>query len=171
MAPVSRIKNNKEKEKMMLEARPVVKNKFWIVEQAGQQVATIQAAPDGVVLVKGQKREKFVSFKLLKDKYNIHVGRATKLPTKDITTNEIYNYPTDCRPYNELYDVRRRLPFYTKSAKSKSVYCAGYYAIQLNGEWARHFCPKSITVNRYPFHGPYATPAEADRKLDQLKTS
>lgn len=171
MARVQRTKDSKEKEKMMLEARPVVKNKFWIVEQAGQQVATIQAAPDGVVLVKGQKREKFVSFKLLKDKYNIHVGRATKSPAKAINTNEIYNFPTDCRPFNELYDVRRRLPFYTKSAKSKSVYCAGYYAIQLNGEWDRHFCPKSITINRYPYHGPYATPAEADRVVQELKTS
>lgn len=170
MARVPRIKNSEEKEKMMLEARPVVKNKFWIVEQEGQQVATIQAAPDGVVLVKGQKREKFVSLKLLKDKYNIHVGRA-KTTVKPITTNEIYSYPTDCRPHNELYDVRRRLPFYTKSEKSKSVYCAGYYAIQLNGEWDRHFCPKSITINRYPYHGPYATPGEADRVLQELKTS
>ena len=31
--------------------------------------------------------------------------------------------------------------------------------------------PKSITINRYPFHGPYATPTEADRKVKHLKTS
>lgn len=171
MAPVSRIKNNKEKEKMMLEARPVVKNKFWIVEQAGQQVATIQAAPDGVVLVKGQKREKFVSFKLLKDKYNIHVGRAAKTAKPAVKTYAIYDFPTDCRPFNELYDVRRKLPFYTKTNKSKSFYCAGYYAIQLNGEWKEHFCPKSITVNRYPYHGPYATPSEAQRKIRELESN
>lgn len=155
---------------MTLEAKPVVKNKFWIVEQAGEKVATIQAAPDGVVLVKGQKREKFVSLKLLKDKYNIHVGRAPKAEKKAVNTYEIYSFPTDCRPYNELYDVRRRLPFYTKSSKSKSVFCAGYYAIQLNGEWDEHFCPKAITVNRYPYHGPYATPAQAQAKLRELKS-
>lgn len=171
MARVSRIKNNKEKEKMMLEARPIVKNKFWIVEEAGQQVATIQAAPDGVVLVKGHKREKFVSFKLLKDKYNIHVGRAVKQTKSPIKTYAIYNYPTDVQPHNELYDVKRKLPFYTKSNKSKSYFCAGYYAIMLNGEWVEQFCPKIITLNRYPYHGPYSTPTQAQTKIQQLKTS
>ena len=55
---------------MTMEAKPVVKNKFWVVEEGGRQVATIQASPDGLVLVKGHQREKFVNFKLLKDKYN-----------------------------------------------------------------------------------------------------
>lgn len=156
---------------MILEAKPVIKNKFWVVEQAGQQVATIQATSEGVVLVKGSEREKFVNFKLLSAKYNIHVGRATRTARPMISQHDIYGYPADCRPYNELYDVRRRLPFYTKSAKSKSYYCAGYYAVMLNDQWVEQFCPKSITISRYSFHGPYRTSSEAARKITSLQAN
>lgn len=169
MAKISRT-NNKKEEKVTLEAKPIVKNKFWIVEQAGEQVATIQAAPDGVVLVKGQKREKFVNLKLLKDKYNIHLGRASKQTKSPVKTYAIYDFPTDCKPYNEIYDVRRKLPFYTKTAKSKSYFCAGYYAVKLNSTWQEQFCPKLITLNRYPYHGPYATLAEVQQQLQELNT-
>lgn len=153
--------------KMTLEAKPVIKNKFWIVEEEGQQVATIQAAPDGVVLVHDGQREKFVNFKLLSSRYNIRAGKAVK--NKSDSGHNIYGYPTDCKPHNELYNVRRRLPSYTKSAKSKSYYCAGYYAVFINDEWTAHFCPKSITVSRYPYHGPFKTKDEANGKIRQLK--
>lgn len=152
---------------MTLEAKPVIKNKFWVVEEEGHQVATIQASPDGVVLVHGDQREKFVNFKLLSSKYNIKIGKAVK--NKGSTGHNIYGFPTDCTPHNELYNVKRRLPFYTKNAKSKSFYCAGYYAVYVNDEWSMHFCPKSITVSRYPYHGPYRTKDEANGKIQELK--
>lgn len=148
--------------KMTLEAKPVIKNKFWIVEESGQQVATIQAAPDGVVLVKDNQREKFPNIKLLSNRYNIHVGsapRGTKTVNKD---HNIYGFPTGTRPYNALYDVRRRLPYFTKTAKSKSFYCAGYYSIKIGSLWSVEFCPKSILVRRYQYRGPYKTSQEAE---------
>ena len=154
-----------------MEAKPIIKNKFWIVEDAGQQVATIQAAPDGVVLVKGTRREKFVNFKLLSAKYNIHVGKAPKTKKTDDVTHDIYGFPTDSKPYNELYDVRRRLPFFTKTTKSKSFYCAGYYAVNINGVWDYHFCPKSITISRYDYHGPYKNKEDAIGKINILKNA
>lgn len=168
---MSQVSNKKTKEQMILQAKPVIKNKFWVVEQAGQQVATIQATPEGVVLVHEAGREKFVNFKLLSAKYNIHVGRAAKTAKSMVSQHDIYGYPADCKPHNELYDVRRRLPFYTKSAKSKSYYCAGYYAVNLNDEWIEQFCPKSITISRYSYHGPYRTSTEADRKIKSLNTN
>lgn len=155
---------------MMLEARPIIKNKFWIVEDQGEKVATIQAAPDGVVLVQGAAREKFVNFKLLSNKYNIKAGKAVKPLRSAAKGYHIYDFPTDCKPHNELYDVRRRLPFYTKTAKSKSFFCAGYYAVQINGHWKEQFCPKSITINRYDYHGPYKTEAEMYTKIVELNS-
>lgn len=154
---------------MTLEAKPVIKNKFWIVENQGEKVATIQAAPDGVVLVQGTQREKFVNFKLLSAKYNIKAGKAVK--NKQSIGHNIYGYPTDTAPHNELYNVRRKLPFYTKSAKSKSYFCAGYYAILINDEWSTHFCPKNITVSRYPYHGPFKTKEEANGKIQMLQAN
>lgn len=150
---------------MTLEAKPVIKNKFWIVEEEGQQVATIQAAPDGVVLVQGDQREKFPNIKLLSNRYNIHVGKAPRDAKTIKKDYNIYGFPTGSKPYNELYDVRRRLPYFTKTAKSKSFYCAGYYAVKINDEWSEHFCPKSIVIKRYSYLGPYRTKEEARQAI------
>ena len=147
---------------MTLKARPIVKNKFWIVESNGEPVATIQASPDGVVLVKDQQREKFTSFKILSAKYNIKVDRGSSATT---TPRTIYDFPVDSKSYNEVYDVRRRLPFYTKTAKSKSFFCAGYYAVCINDQWGEHFCPKVITLNRYRYLGPFATKEQVQHAI------
>lgn len=153
---------------MDLEAKPVVKNKFWIVEREGQKVATIQATPNGVVFVDGQRREQFVNIKLLSAKYNIKVARGSAGTKTAVKSYEIYGFPTNSKPYNQVYDVRKRLPYFTKNSKSKSYYCAGFYAIKFNDEWGTHFCPKSITVNRYPHFGPYRSQTEADIKVREV---
>ena len=45
-------------------AKPVVKNKFWVVENHGQKIATIQARDDGgFVYVHDELREFFPSVK------------------------------------------------------------------------------------------------------------
>lgn len=142
-------------------AKPVVKNKFWVVEDQGEKVATIQAREDGgFVYVHDDQREYFPSFIVLKKKYNIRFGRAktTKQPTKE---NCVYGYPVVGKIFNQVYDIKRKLPIYSKSAKSKSLYCAGYYLISVNQIWCLQFCPKNITLNRYQFQGPFRTEQEA----------
>lgn len=153
---------------MDLEAKPVIKNKFWIVENQGEKVATIQATPEGVVLVKDNQREKFVNFKLLSNKYNIKVSKGSIGSRNAVKSYDVYGFPTNSKPYNAIYNVRKRLPYFTKNSKSKSYYCAGFYAVQLDDEWTTHFCPKSITVNRYPYYGPYKSQTEANLKIEQI---
>lgn len=139
-------------------AKPVVKNKFWVVEDQGHKVATIQAVEDGgFVYVHDDQREKFNSIKLLSKQYNITFDKPVKKSAKVATDNHIHGYPTQAKPHNELYDVSRRLPVYTKTAKSKSYFCAGYYIIQFENHWTKAYCPKLITLNRYPFRGPFST--------------
>ena len=138
-------------------ARPVVKNKFWVVEDQGHRVATIQAVEDGgFVYVHDDQRERFTSIKILSEQYNITFDKSAKKSIK-AAENHIHGYPTQAKPHNELYDVSRRLPVYTKTAKSKSYFCAGYYIVQFESHWAKAYCPKLITLNRYPFRGPFAT--------------
>lgn len=139
-----------------LVAKPVIKNKFWIVEDDGEQVATIQAIDDGsgVTYVHGDHRERFHSIKLLSSRYNIHIARS-EFKNKKSSTYEIYGYPVVCKPYNPLFDVQRRLPIFTKSSKSKSFYCAGYYLVNINETWTKFYCPKLIILNRNTFFGPF----------------
>lgn len=146
-------------------AKPVVKNKFWVVEDQGEKVATIQAREDGgFVYVHDDQREYFPSVTVLKKKYNIRFGRAKALghPVKE---NCVYGYPVASKVFNQVYDIKRKLPIYSKSLKSKSLYCAGYYLIKINQVWCLQFCPKNITLNRYQFQGPFRTEQEAKNAI------
>jgi hypothetical protein len=153
---------------MTLEAKTIIKNKFWIVEDQGKKIATIQAMPGGVVFVKDNQREPFPNIKNLTKRYNIQVVNETKNPRSKLKTFDVYGYPTNSRPYNQVYDLKRKLPFFTKTSKSKSLFCAGYYAILINNSWKEHFCPKSITVKRYQYLGPFKTQYQVQEALSSI---
>jgi len=151
-------------------ATPVVKNKFWVVENHGNKIATIQAREDGgFVYVHDNQREYFPSTKDIKRKFNIKFEAAKKI-TKN-TNNEVYGYPITGKAYNQVYDVQRKLPIYSKLSKSKSFYCAGYYLIKLNDMWTTSYCPKNITLNRYEFKGPFKTDKEMQIELRRCKNA
>ena len=153
-------------------ARPIVKNKFWVVEHRGTKIATIQAVEDGsFVYVHDDLREKFTSIKILSKQYDIMFDKPTKKVVKAVAGNHIHGYPTQAKPHNELYDVTRKLPVYTKTAKSKSYFCAGYYIIKFDSHWAKSYCPKLITLNRYPFCGPYSSQEEMQLELRKANGS
>lgn len=148
-------------------AKPVIKNKFWVVENHGQKIATIQAREDGgLVYVHNEQREFFPSIKVLKQKYNIKFSASSK-PQKN-QNGQVYGFPIVGKSYNEVYDVQKRLPIYTKTEKSKSQYCAGYYLLFLNNVWTKAFCPKSISVNRYQYLGPFSTEVEMLEKYKEV---
>jgi hypothetical protein len=149
----------------MVEAKTIVKNKFWIVEENGHQVGTIQAVPDGVVLVKGPSREKFPSFKILANKHNIKVRQSSKKITVE---NSVHGYPCDSKPHNSIYDVKSKLPLYTKDSKSRSYYCAGYYLIKFEEAWLSVFCPKKIVLSRNEFLGPFGNKDALNQCLKQI---
>jgi hypothetical protein len=147
----------------MLTAKNIVTDKFWIVEQNGNPVATIQTAHDGVVLVRDQQREKFPSISTLKQKYNIIFNYSRPAIKISSTTDQqkIYGYPTSSPAYNILYDVKLQLPVYTQELDSKCYFCAGYYLIKMKTHWELEFNPKLIMLNRYEFLGPFVSESDA----------
>jgi hypothetical protein len=153
---------------MTIEAKPVVKNKYWIVEDDGRKVGTIQAAEDGVVLVQDNHRLKYPSIKVLGTAHNIRFVGGQRKQTRSV--DSVYDYPCRTVPYNAIYDLRLKLPLYTTTAKSRSYYCAGYYLVQLNDQWLVDFCPKKIIVSRNPYQGPFRTEAECKLRLAELST-
>jgi hypothetical protein len=151
---------------MTLQAKAIVKNKCWIVENNGKKIATILANPKGVVWVdqEDQHREQFASLRLLSDKYNVIVDKTA--PKKVInSTHNVYGFPCDYNATNILWDVPKKLPVFTKGNKSKSFFCAGYYIVKFNNGWVKSYCPKLITLNRYSYAGPYETLEEMQEHL------
>lgn len=72
----------------------------------------------------------------------------------------IYGFPCDSKPFEPVYDVKRRLPIFIKNEHSKSHHCAGYYVIKFRKGWVKSFCPKLISLDRYEFLGPVKTEEE-----------
>lgn len=148
-------------------AKPVVKNKFWIVEEHGNKIGTIQAIDEGgVAYVHNDEREVFPSINLLSKTYNIEFVKAEKLKVEKKEIYDVYGFPTPHRPHNEVLDVQRYLPIYTKAGKSKSFFCAGHYIIKFSSTWVKAYCPKLITLNRYEYQGPFKT---QERMAESLK--
>jgi hypothetical protein len=105
----------------------VVKNKFWIVEVGGEKIATIQAIGEdgGFVYVHNNERKIYPSIKLLSKECNVEFVKVDKLKKEKLEVNEVYGYPTTSnRTHNQVLDVQRYLPIFTKTLKSKSFFCA-----------------------------------------------
>ena len=154
-----------------LVARPVVKNKYWIVENNGDKIGTVQAVEDGgYVYVQEHNRNKYPTIKTLGQSHNIKFESYTipekKPPSSHKTNNKILDgFPTDVTPQNAMREVRLGVSVYTKTKKSKSYFCAGYFAVKEKTEWLVEFCPKLITVNRHTFLGPYTSESEAQNAI------
>ena len=153
----------------MIKTKTILKDKFWILEDEGVRVGTLSIAEDKFMFSGPTGTKYFDSERALKKTFGNGV-MINEVPIEDTITNEnkeVYGYPTSTTPYNPLLDVQRKLPLFTKSKKSKSLYCAGYYIIHFDKGWVKSFCPKLITVERYNFNGPFKTSLEMRTALSK----
>lgn len=143
-------------------AKPVLENKFWIVENNGQKVGTIRSNDHGIVLQVGKENRTFSDIKELTN---------VSFTDKDVVKTEkqeyeVHDYPCKTQPYNPIFDLKRKLPLYTKTENSQSFFCAGYYVVHWeDGSHSPSYCPKLITLSRYEFDGPFKTRIEMQETL------
>lgn len=156
-----------EEKRMSLTAKQVVKNKFWVVEEDGKKVATIQANETGASFVVDGQREQFSNIKTLGAKYNIIFDKTRHNKVKK-DEYDVHGFHSVHKPFNVLWDVKHKLPIFTKSDKSKSFYCAGWYVVRFDSAWFPAQCPKLITLNRYDYYGPFKTKEEMKDRLKEL---
>ena len=154
---------------MTLKAKPILQDKFWIVEDQGVKVGTLSKNEEGFVVTTSGKTNFFKSENQLKRTFGKNFLIASIQESPDAEKKlEVHGYPTRTKPYNSMYDIQRKLPLFTKSEKSKSVYCAGYYLIKFNVNWLKSYCPKLITVERNEYMGPYKTEFEMKAALSNV---
>jgi hypothetical protein len=163
------------KEEIMtpITAKPIVDGKFWIVEQDGEKIGTLHKKENNKFVLSsneghsffGKKEELIKAFG--KDFFNSKI--KTTISTQE-DVREVYGYPTSCHPFNPIYNVQKKLPLFTKSDASKSLYCAGYYIIRFDKGWVKSFCPKLITIERYENKGPFKTELEMKQVLSNAKS-
>lgn len=156
---------------MTVNAKEIIKDKFWIVESEGEKVGTLSFNDERFMLSEMTGTRFFDNERQLKKGLGQELTWQ-KLEIKEVESieKEVHSYPTSCTPYNSMYDVKRRLPLFTKSDKSKSLYCAGYYVIKFDKGWVKSFCPKLITIERYENRGPFRTELEMRQELSNVNS-
>jgi hypothetical protein len=149
----------------MYKAKSIVDNKFWILEsESGERVGTIKVDRDRTSVVIDGRERNFNNISQAADTLDLtFVKKIT--PTKKSSSNEVYDFPTSTQPYNGLWNVQMKLPIYTKTNKSNSYHCAGYYIIRFGSGWVKSYCPKLITLQRYMFEGPFKSKTEMQERL------
>jgi hypothetical protein len=157
---------------MTVRAKTLVKDKFWIVEENGQKLGTLQKQSDNgwIFLSKKDSRQVFHTPESLFTKFGVDIFVESNTPRiqDEVQTDnfEVHGYPCSQHPYNPMFDVQKQLPVYTKTPKSKSQFCAGYYIICFEKGWRKAYCPKMITLSRYPHRGPIKTKLEMQQVLN-----
>jgi hypothetical protein len=170
---------------MTVRAKTLVKDKFWIVEQNGEKLGTLQKQDDNgwTFLSKKDQRQVFHTQESLFTRFGFNIfdesvakeqeKSVDKWDVKQAEEYNVHGYPCSQKPYNPLWDVQKNLPLYTKTPKSKSMFCAGYYIVKFETvNWRKAYCPKIITLQRYKYKGPMKSKTEMVAQLnDVLKNS
>ena len=153
-----------------LHAKPIIPEKFWIVEKSGTKFATLRKSEDNHFVMSNELGIKVYE---TKEKLTMEFGKDFFIAkiikeADDAEPNEVHGYATSTTPHNSMFDVKRKLPLFTKSGDSKSLYCAGYYVIRFDKGWVKSFCPKAITLQRYEYQGPFKTELEMKQVLSNV---
>lgn len=145
---------------MVIQAKPVVANQYWILRKGEEKVGNIEATNEGYQVKINDQIQHFKSIRLVKSRIGIDFESITKSRAPKETT--VYGFDAGCKVYNAVYEVKRHLPLFTKTKKSKSWFAAGWYRVEQNKQWKIIKNPKLITLQRYIFHGPFHTREAAE---------
>ena len=157
---------------MTINAKTLVKDRFWIIEKNGQKLGTLQKEQTNgwIFLSRQQEKEIFHTHDSLYERFGQGIFandiQVPDHPVEESPDWEVHGFPVNQQPYNPVFDVQQQLPMYTKTPKAKSQFCAGYYIIEFEKGWRKAYCPKVITLQRYAYRGPIKTKIEMQQTLN-----
>lgn len=157
----------------MIATKILIPNKEWIITDDQKKIGSISKNKKGFTFLKNGYRVFLKDTAEIKTQLGVALfeeglKKHRTIEQKEVPSYTIYEYPCSSKPFNPLFNVQKKLPLYSKSLKSKSKYCAGHYLIKFRKGWVKGFCPKLITVERYPYHGPFKTELEAKTLLNKI---
>jgi hypothetical protein len=147
---------------MTLIAKPVIDQQFWILQDGNQKVGNIEACAGGYQVKINNQIAQFKTIKMAAQRINIVFEPAPKSVKAKVAANLVHGYPTKSRVHSPMWDVKMKLPIFTKTSKSKSWFAAGWYQVKKGRNWSVIQDPKIILLQRYPYQGPFYTKETAD---------
>lgn len=147
---------------MTLIAKSVIDKQFWILQDGNEKVGNIEACAGGYQVKIHDQIAQFKTIQMAAQRVKITFEPKARPVRHKVNANQVHGYSTASRVYNPMWDVKMKLPIYTKSAKSKSWFAAGWYRVKKGRSWAVTQDPKLIVLQRYPYAGPFHTQAQAE---------
>lgn len=146
---------------MELIAKPIVKNKYWVVTDGSKKVGNVVFDGSHFNVRIGDDINQYDDTnKISNIKFEkISQPRQVEMPPFAV-------YPTFNKTYNNVFDLKKKLHLFTKTAKSKCFYAAGWFVMNHNSTPEVVFCPKYIFVQRYDYMGPFKTKEEAKSMIN-----
>ncbi len=141
----------------MSNIKTIESNNSWIItnDKDTDKVGSIVKTGTNQFEVKYQGLNKFYTKSQLLKNFGQQLFSQKNIIKRLAPKNMLHEFPTDQEHYNGMFDVKRKVPIYTKSKKSKSFFCAGNYIIKFHKGWIVSFCPKLISLEKYKFYGPF----------------
>ncbi|MDA9373852.1 hypothetical protein N9R43_00500 [bacterium] len=155
----------------------ILKNKFWIVEDAGIKLGLIRKtrSSDFEVIMQDALGIVTLPFDALTSKYgrNILESRQVKKIEsveygKDI--DEVNGVPSKHKAFNKktVTIANKDIPVYTKTEKSNVIYAAGYYGLKFpEAGWKNAYCVKMETLHNYVFIGPFNSKTQLEAEINR----
>lgn len=155
----------------MLKAKTVMPERFWILEDDnGIKQGTISVQSSTVKVMVNNVEKVYESL----DKACWDLGINFVEPNIDEEIEEVVDekiqeevmgYPTKCIVFNPTWDIKRKIPIFTKTSKSRTLHAAGFYIIHFEHGWAHSFCPKVSTLDANEYQGPFKDRLEMKERL------
>lgn len=142
---------------MTLVAKPIIDKQFWILQDGDRKVGNIEACAGGYQVKIQNQIEQFKTIRMAAQRINIQFEPAIKNTNHSTANNLVHGYPVSGKFYNPMWDVKMKLPIYTKTNKSKSWFAAGWYRVCKGRTWSTVHDPKLIVLQRYSYQGPFLT--------------
>jgi hypothetical protein len=147
----------------MILAKPVVENQYWILKKDNRKIGQLEVEENGNCTIKiNDSVVQYKTIKMARDAINIAFEppeTATPVPP-----NLVHGHAVTGKVYNPLWDVKHKLPLFTRDTKSKSWFAAGWYRVKQHRNWKVVQHPKLITLQRYAYQGPFQSKEQANDK-------
>lgn len=148
----------------MIIAKPVIKEKFWILEEQGNRVGMMNLN-EGDYVIKLKKKDIVLhSLDELK-KHHIEFAGRDLSHGGQMT---VMGYPTD---QEDVFNIQKinDYPCFTKKPNTKSIHAAGWYGVKFKNGWVQSFCPRLTTVTSYESVGPFKNQTDLRLILQQKR--
>lgn len=156
----------------MLRAKAVMPNKFWILETLnGQRSGTMSKHTESVKVAINGEETVYDSIDIACRELVISMIEPEDETVQESKEESVEGFPTKCAAFNPTWDIKRKIPVFTKTEKSRTLHAAGYYIISFETGWVPSFCPKVSTLDANEYKGPFRDKLEMREQLKKVQNA